>query len=217
VNLPEGKNLVGAFWQPLGVFSDVDTLATLPRREFVSGFAEVVKYGVIFDAELFGWLEHNAAQLLARDPEPLTLAIGRSAALKAAVVGRDERETTGERAALNYGHTFAHALEAAAGYGALLHGEAVAIGMAQAARLACRLGLIDAGLVARQDAVLGAFGLPTSLGAAGSIPPERLLDLMARDKKTLDGRLRFVLPNRLGEVAIVNNVPREAVLATLRG
>jgi 3-dehydroquinate synthase len=217
INLEGGKNLAGAFWQPLGVFSDVDTLATLPRREFVSGFAEVVKYGVIFDAELFGWLEDNAAGLLAREPGLLTHAIGRSAALKAAVVERDERETSGERAALNYGHTFAHALEAAAGYGSLLHGEAVAIGMAQAARLACRIGRIDAALVARQDAVISAFGLPTTSVAVESIPADQLLPLMARDKKTLGGRLRFVLPTRLGHVEIVDDVPPEAVLATLRG
>lgn len=215
INLAGGKNLVGAFWQPLGVFADVETLDTLPRREFVSGFAEVAKYGVIFDADLFVWLEANAAPLLARDPAALTHAIARSAALKAGVVERDEREVTGERAALNYGHTFAHAFEAAAGYGQLLHGEAVAIGMARAARLARLLGRIDSGLVARQDRLLAAFGLPTSPSAAGTIPAERLVDLMARDKKTLDGRLRFVLPDRLGHVGIVDGVPHEAVLEAL--
>ncbi|NBX30744.1 3-dehydroquinate synthase, partial [bacterium] len=185
--------------------------------EFVSGFAEVVKYGVIFDAALFAWLEDNAAALLARDPGALTHAIARSAALKAGVVDRDEREISGERAALNYGHTFAHAFEAAAGYGRLLHGEAVAIGMARAARLAAVLGRITADFVDRQDRLIEAFGLPTSPGAAGSISAERLVDLMARDKKTLEGRLRFVLPDRLGHVDLVDGVPREVVLVALNG
>ena len=215
INLAGGKNLVGAFWQPLGVFADVDTLGTLPRREFVSGFAEIVKYGVIFDADLFAWLEEHAARLLDRDPDSLTHAIGRSAALKAAVVERDERELTGERAALNYGHTFAHAFEAAAGYGVLLHGEAVAIGMARAARLAFRLGRVEDGFVDRQDRLLAAFGLPTSPAAAGEIPADRLLSLMARDKKTLGGRLRFVLPDRVGHVEVVDGVPAAAVLESL--
>ena len=217
INLAGGKNLVGAFWQPLGVFSDIETLATLPHREFVSGFAEVVKYGVIFDADLFTWLEEHAARLLDRHADDLTHAIGRSAALKAAVVERDEREITGERAALNYGHTFAHAFEAAAGYGSLLHGEAVAIGMARAARLARLIGRIDSDLVTRQDRLLESFGLPTSPAAAGPIQPVELVTLMTRDKKTLDGKLRFVLPDRLGHVEIVPDVPHEAVLEALAG
>jgi len=130
VNLAAGKNLVGAFWQPRGVFADIETLATLPAREYLSGLAEVVKYGVIFDPGFFAWLEENSAPLRSREPASLAHAVERSAAFKAAVVEEDERETTGARAALNYGHTFAHAYEAAAGYGRLLHGEAVAIGMA---------------------------------------------------------------------------------------
>lgn len=217
INLEGGKNLVGGFWQPVGVFSDVDTLATLPAREFVSGFAEVVKYGVIFDPDLFAWLEEHAAGLLARDPAALTQSIARSAALKAAVVERDERELSGERAALNYGHTFAHAFEAAAGYGTLLHGEAVAIGMSRAARLARLLGRIDDSLVDRQDRLLGSFGLPTAATAAGPLAADDLLALMARDKKTLDGRLRFVLPSRLGHVEIVDGVPAAAVREALSG
>jgi 3-dehydroquinate synthase len=136
INLPAGKNLVGAFWQPRGVFADIDALATLPDREFVSGFAEVVKYGMILDEAFFAWLEEHAAAVRARDPAALLHAVERSAALKAGVVEQDERELTGLRAVLNYGHTFAHAYETAAGYGTLLHGEAVAIGMARAARLA---------------------------------------------------------------------------------
>ena len=211
INLAGGKNLVGAFWQPRGVFADVDTLATLPQREFVSGFAEVVKYGMIFDPEFFGWLEGQAADLLARDPGAVTKAVERSATLKAAVVAADERETTGARAALNYGHTFAHALETAAGYGRLLHGEAVAIGMACAARLARLLGRIGDDLVARQDRLLAAFGLPADPGAAGPLAIDDLLAIMARDKKSSGGRLRFVLPDRVGRVELVSDVASDLV------
>jgi len=211
INLDGGKNLVGAFWQPCGVFADVDALASLPRREFVSGFAEVVKYGMIFDPEFFGWLEGHAADLLARDPQAVTHAVERSAALKAAVVTADERETTGARAALNYGHTFAHAFETAAGYGRLLHGEAVAIGMACAARLAGVLGRIGADVVARQDRLLAAFGLPTDPDAAGPVSIDDLLPIMARDKKSSGGRLRFVLPDRIGRVELVADVEPDVV------
>ena len=140
INLDTGKNLVGAFWQPRGVVADIDTLATLPEREFTSGLAEVLKYGVILDADLFAWLEANAPAIRRRDPAALLHIVERSAALKAHVVERDEHETSGLRAILNYGHTFAHAFETAAGYGTLLHGEAVAIGMAAAARLAAAWG-----------------------------------------------------------------------------
>jgi len=215
INLPEGKNLVGAFWQPRGVIADIDTLVTLPDREFVSGLAEVVKYGMILDAEFFAWLEANATGLLAREPDRLTFAVQRSAALKAGVVEQDERERSGLRAALNYGHTFGHAYETAAGYGTLLHGEAVAIGMARAARLAAFLGRIDEGVVARQDDLLQRLSLPTSPLAAGECEPEGLLAIMARDKKTLDGRLRFVLPDRIGHVALVTDVAPDLVRRAL--
>ena len=211
INLEGGKNLVGAFWQPCGVFADVDALASLPRREYVSGFAEVVKYGMIFDPGFFGWLEGHAADLLARDPQAVTHAVERSAALKAAVVTADERETTGARAALNYGHTFAHAFETAAGYGRLLHGEAVAIGMACAARLAGFLGRINADVVARQDRLLAAFGLPTDPDAAGPVSIDDLLPIMARDKKSSGGRLRFVLPDRIGRVELVADIAPDVV------
>jgi 3-dehydroquinate synthase len=215
INLAGGKNLVGAFWQPRGVFADVDVLASLPRREFVSGFAEVVKYGMIFDPEFFGWLEGHAADLLAREPEAVMQAVERSAALKAAVVSADERETTGARAALNYGHTFAHALETAAGYGRLLHGEAVAIGMASAARLARLLDRIGDDVVARQDRLLAAFGLPTIPAAAGPLASDDLLPIMARDKKSSGGRLRFVLPDRIGRVELVSGVALDLVRRAL--
>jgi len=213
INLSAGKNLVGAFWQPRGVVADIDTLATLPAREYVSGLAEVVKYGMIFDPDFFSWLETSSAALLARDPAAVEHAVERSAALKARAVEQDERETSGLRAALNYGHTFAHAYETAFGYGTLLHGEAVAIGMARAARLACRLGRIPQDVVIRQDRLLERLGLPISTAQIGtqtptgrSVSPETLLEIMARDKKSVGGRLRFVLPCRIGLVELVAGV-----------
>ena len=214
INLHGGKNLVGVFWQPSGVIADIDTLATLPEREFVSGLAEVVKYGMILDPDFFAWLEENADSLVRRDPAALGRAVSRSVALKAWVVEQDERETTGLRAVLNYGHTFAHAYETVAGYGTLLHGEAVAIGMAQAARLAARLNRIPDATVARQDRLLAAMKLPT-------VPPDALRDsrgliaVMARDKKSVNGRLRFVLPSRVGHVDLVDAIDEAVVRAVL--
>lgn len=210
INLEGGKNLVGVFWQPVGVIADIQTLSTLPDREFVSGLAEVVKYGMILDHEFFAWLEKNAVFLVGRDAKALSHAVARSAAIKAAVVERDEREISGLRAALNYGHTFAHAYETEAGYGTLLHGEAVAIGMAMAARLAARLGRISAEIVERQDRLLSAMNLPftpdRSLRRAAP-----LIAVMRRDKKALDGRLRFVLPARIGQVDLVDGVDPDVV------
>jgi 3-dehydroquinate synthase len=217
INLTAGKNLVGAFWQPHGVIADIDTLATLPAREFVSGFAEVVKYGMILDAAFFSWLQGNVGPLLARDPAALTHAVERSAALKAGVVEQDERELTGLRAVLNYGHTFAHAYETAAGYGTLLHGEAVAIGMARAARLARELGRVSADLVARQDQLLLGLGLPVEPPPGTDLPAEALLEIMARDKKAVGGELRFVLPDRIGHVELVEGVPTPLVRRALVG
>ncbi|NBW86129.1 MAG: 3-dehydroquinate synthase, partial [Planctomycetia bacterium] len=185
--------------------------------EFVSGLAEIVKYGMILDADFFAWLEEHAAALLSREPQAVSQAVERSAAIKASVVEQDEREITGLRAALNYGHTFAHAYETASGYGRLLHGEAVAMGMARAARLAAALGRVPQELVDRQDRLIEAFGLPTDPGTAGSFDPELLLAIMGRDKKTLDGRLRFVLPSRIGSVNIVENIDADAVRRILAG
>lgn len=210
INVPEGKNLVGVFWQPLGVVADIDTLATLPKREFVSGLAEVVKYGMILDAGFFDWLEANAGAIVAREPAAIAHAVERSAAFKADVVSRDEREISGLRAALNYGHTFAHAYETAAGYGTLLHGEAVSIGMARAARLAERLGRLPADAVARQDRLLERFGLPTT-PPASLRDAAALIEIMRRDKKSQAGRLRFVLPARIGHVDLVDGVPEPLV------
>jgi 3-dehydroquinate synthase len=216
INLDAGKNLVGVFWQPRGVVADTEALATLPDREFQSGLAEVVKYGMILDAGFFAWLEAHAADLVARHPAPLRQAVERSAAIKARVVEKDERETTGLRAALNYGHTFGHAYETAAGYGTLLHGEAVAIGMARAARLAEFLGMIGTEVVSRQDRLLAALGLPV-LPPPGLRNADQLLDIMGRDKKTVGGQLRFVLPTRIGAVETVAGAPPEAVRSVLLG
>jgi 3-dehydroquinate synthase len=215
INLAAGKNLVGSFWQPRGVIADVDTLATLPDREFKSGLAEVVKYGMILDASFFDWLEANSQAILARDSATLGHVVSRSAALKARVVEQDEREISGLRAILNYGHTFAHAYETAAGYGTLLHGEAVAIGMVSAAALARALGRIGPETDTRQRRLLQAFDLPVAVPSGPGFAADSLLDIMARDKKTVGGRLRFVLPTRIGHVELVAGIDPTAVRAIL--
>lgn len=214
INLPQAKNMVGAFWQPLGVLIDTDVLATLPDREYAAGLAEVVKYGVILDAEFFNWLEGNTAAILERDAAALRHIITRCCELKAQVVVADERELTGARAVLNYGHTFCHAIEAVTGYGELLHGEAVAIGMLCASRLAERLGRIEAALTARQHQLLTTLGLPVDVPA---VDHGQLLDAMRHDKKVVEGRLRFVLPTRLGHVELVEGVSPDDTLAALKG
>src|SRR5262245_1650435 len=212
INLPAGKNLVGAFHQPIGVWIDTRTLATLPEREYRSGLAEVVKYGVILDAELFEWLEINVAAVLARDPAAVRHVVSRSCRLKADVVEKDEREETGLRMVLNYGHTFAHAFETAGGYGMWLHGEAVAAGMVCASRLAERLGLIPSEVTQRQVSLLRGFELPV---APLAWPVAELLSVMRSDKKNVAGRLRFVLPTRLGEVKLFDDVPETDVREVL--
>lgn len=215
INLRGGKNLVGAFWQPRGVLADTEALATLPAREYVSGLAEVVKYGMILDSDLLERLERRAGAILAREPADVEAIVVRSASLKASVVSRDEHERTGLRAILNYGHTFAHAYENALGYGTLLHGEAVAIGMADAAELAVRLGRIPLELARRQDALLTALHLPVRLPPGPRPSPQELVALMARDKKTLHGRLRFILSKQLGEVELVDGIDPSVVLDVL--
>ncbi len=212
INLPLAKNMVGAFWQPSLVLIDTETLSTLPRREFLAGLGEVVKYGVIQDASFFAFLEQHAEKLLNRDDQALSHVIARCCELKAQVVKEDEREETGRRAVLNYGHTFAHALEAADGYDGLLHGEAVAIGMVCAARLACSLGRADQELVDRQLGLLTALELPVDLP---SHEPSRLLDLMRQDKKVEHGQLRFVLPSSVGHVELVSDVDEDQILDAL--
>ena len=212
VNLPGAKNMVGAFLQPLGVLIDTATLDTLGDREYRSGLGEVVKYGVTLDAALFDDLEAHTAELLARDSQTLARVIARCCRLKADIVERDEREESGLRAVLNYGHTFAHPLETLSGYGTLLHGEAVAIGMACAARLAQRLGRVDAGFVRRQQALIEALGLPVRLP---SLDAKKILATMTHDKKVQHGRLRFVLPAEMGRAELVADVDPADVLAVL--
>lgn len=214
VNLEGAKNMVGSFWQPEGVLIDTDVLVTLPEREFAAGLAEVVKYGVILDDAFFALLEKEAEAILARDPAALRTIIQRSCQLKAEVVEADELEQSGQRAKLNYGHTYGHALEAATGYSELLHGEAVAIGMVCASRLAEAMGRITADDTQRQIALLERFGLPTALPEG--IDPGELSALMWRDKKVRDGEIRFVLPTRLGEVETVASPGDDAVLASMR-
>lgn len=212
MNHPRGKNLIGAFHQPIGVWIDTAFLSTLPDREYRSGLAEVVKYGVILDAEFFDYLEQNTAAILVREAECIRYIVARSCRLKADVVESDEREETGLRAVLNYGHTFAHAFETVGGYGAWLHGEAVSAGMICASRLAERRGLIGGEVTERQRRLLQTFGLPI---APKPWPIEELLAVMRVDKKAVAGRLRFVLPRRLGEVALFDDIPEEEVRAVL--
>lgn len=208
INLSEAKNMVGAFWQPTGVLIDVDVLASLPQKEFSAGLAEVVKYGVILDAEFFALLEEQTDRIMAREAEILERVVERCCRLKADVVEADEREESGTRAKLNYGHTFAHAFEAAAGYGELLHGEAVAMGMVCASRLAEQMGRVDSQCTARQVNLLERFGLPTTPPA---VDVDEALRLMWHDKKVRQGEIRFVLPTRLGEVELVGGVSTNQV------
>ena len=215
VNHPRGKNLIGAFHQPLGVLIDTATLATLPDRDYRSGLAEVVKYGVILDPKFFEFLEANIETIARRDPDVLRQIIARCCRLKADVVEQDEQELTGLRAILNYGHTFAHAFEALAGYGTLQHGEAVAIGMIYASRLAERRKLIDAAVTRRQAALIAALGLPKALPHHLKLNPDDVLDRMRLDKKVSGGKLRFVLPTRLGHVETFGDVPEADVRAVL--
>lgn len=212
INLPGAKNMVGAFWQPRGVLIDTATLDTLPDREYRAGLAEVVKYGVILDADFFAYLEEHVAELNARESDALRHVIARSCRLKADVVQRDEREESGLRAVLNYGHTFCHAFETLTGYGQLLHGEAVAMGMHCAARLAQRLGRVDEKFVARQQKLLESLHLAVT---PPPLDPGDVLDVMAHDKKTVAGRLRFILPDRLGHVELVEGVAADDVRAAL--
>ncbi|MFN6107365.1 MAG: 3-dehydroquinate synthase [Planctomycetaceae bacterium] len=215
VNHPRAKNMIGAFYQPLGVLIDTSLLETLPDREYRAGLAEVVKYGVILDASFFEYLETHVAELNRRIPEVLRHVVARSCRLKADVVEHDEFERTGLRAVLNYGHTFAHAFEALCGYGELLHGEAVAIGMVYASRLADRLGRIPVELTTRQEQLLRRLSLPVRLPHPKALPIDSLLGRMQLDKKTVGGQLRFVLPSRLGHVELVDGVPPAEVTTVI--
>jgi 3-dehydroquinate synthase len=207
VNHPGGKNLIGAFHQPSAVITDTDTLSTLPERELRAGFAEIVKAALIADAAFFSWLEANAASLLARDAAALAHAIRRACEIKAAIVAEDEREQ-GRRALLNLGHSFAHAIEAGAGYERVLHGEAVATGLVLAAELSARTGRLPGTDVLRIRELLSSAGLPVDPPRLGR---QRMLDLMGMDKKVADGQLRLVLLDAIGAAAITADYPRDAL------
>ncbi|MEZ6060126.1 MAG: 3-dehydroquinate synthase [Planctomycetaceae bacterium] len=215
VNHAQGKNLIGAFHQPAGVLIDTNSLTTLPEREYAAGLAEVIKYGVILDGDFFDYLEARVDGLNNRDPEILRHVIARSCQLKAQVVTQDERETTGLRAVLNYGHTFGHAFEALTGYGTLLHGEAVAIGMICASRLAEKLGRISAQDTQRQIDLLSAVELPTEVPKELKSMANQIIERMLLDKKTVAGSLRFVLPDRIGHVETVRGVAPDLAVTCL--
>src|SRR5580692_6619936 len=210
VNHSGGKNLIGAFYQPLCVITDIDTLATLPDRELSAGLAEVIKYGCVWDPLLFDWLDHNMAKLLAREADALTYAIARSCEIKSTVVAKDEREHD-LRAILNFGHTFGHAIEAATAYETFLHGEAVGLGMLIAANLSRRIGLIDGAIKDRIRHILERAGLPTE---APHIGAARALELMHMDKKVLGGTVRLVLIEKLGRAIVTGDYAQTALNAT---
>jgi len=212
VNHPGGKNLIGAFHQPSAVFADTNTLNTLPDRELRAGLAEVIKYGLIVDQAFFGWLEEHAERLLARDPAALTHAIRRSCEIKAEIVARDEREQ-GDRALLNLGHTFGHAIESATQYSGWLHGEAVGAGMLLAADMSERLGWMSAGDVSRVERILRKFGLPIDVSA---LPATTLAEKMKIDKKVAAGRIRLVLLKAIGKSVVTGDYADAALHATLR-
>jgi 3-dehydroquinate synthase len=204
VNHAMGKNMIGTFWQPRLVWVDTDTLKTLPKREFLSGLAEVIKYGVIWDGEFFRFLEENVGKVLTHDRETLGHIIRVSCKIKAEVVSKDERES-GLRAILNYGHTIGHAIETATGYTRYLHGEAVAIGMHAEAKLAKQLGLLDGDQAERIKAVIDAYGLPSA--PPDDVAFESVLSSMRLDKKAVSGDLKFILPEQIGAVKIKGGLP----------
>ncbi len=212
VNHPLGKNMIGAFHQPRAVIADTATLRSLPARELRAGIAEIIKYGLLGDAELFGWLEANIEALLKLDAAALAHAVVRSCAIKARIVAADERES-GERALLNLGHTFAHAIETATGYSTWLHGEAVAAGLCMAADLSQRLGWLQGADRERVTALVARAGLPTQPPAG--VTSAQLLEHMAHDKKVLAGKLRLVLLRRIGEALVTADFEPRKLEATL--
>ena len=212
VNHRHGKNMIGAFHQPVAVFIDTDVLTTLPEKEMSAGMAEVIKYGLLGDAEFLAWIESNIDLLMAKDAEAVSVAIERSCQMKADIVARDEREG-GVRALLNLGHTFGHAIEAHLGYGGWLHGEAVGAGMVLAARLSQAMGMLSDADVARVIAVCERVALPTEPPAG--MTPEDFMKHMAVDKKNIDGRLRLVLMRSLGDAYVEDQAPNELLLDVL--
>lgn len=217
INAPQGKNLIGAFHQPSLVLADIDLLDTLPARDLLAGYGEVVKYGLLGDAAFFDWLEVNGPKLAAGDKAARQYAVTRSVQMKAEIVARDETEE-GDRALLNLGHTFCHALESATGYSdRLLHGEGVAIGCALAFELSQRLGLCAQEAPSRVRAHLRAMGMKVDLAdIEGDLPDaEALIALMGQDKKVLDGKLRFILARGIGEAFVTSEVPRDVLKTVL--
>jgi 3-dehydroquinate synthase len=211
INTRKGKNLIGAFYQPRLVLADTSVLASLPRRELLAGYAEIVKYGLIRDAEFFAWLEAEGHSVCALAPEPLQRAVVTSCAMKAEIVAGDEREE-GDRALLNFGHTFGHALETETGFSSrLLHGEAVALGMVLATDFAAKLGLVAPENASRVRRHLEDCGLPTRLAEIGltGIPADRLLGHMSKDKKVRDGRITLILPRCIGDTFVMKDAPIE--------
>jgi len=208
VNLPRGKNLVGAFWQPQLVVIDTDTLKTLPPREIRCGLAECVKHGIIRDAKLFEWIENNLDRIIALDSDALVELVRWNVQIKANVVMADEKET-GERAHLNFGHTFGHAIEATSGYGHYAHGEAVALGMVAAMNLAVQTQRVKPALLDRLIALLNRIGLPTHAKDLASV--HDLMEAMKLDKKVAADQIRLILPDELGAVSIVKDTPAAAV------
>ena len=211
INHPLGKNMIGAFYQPKVVLADIETLKTLPSREFSAGVAEVIKYGLIRDVDFFDWLETNISKLMALDEAVITYAIYRSCKNKAEVVVADEHEA-GERALLNLGHTFGHAIENGMGYGVWLHGEAVAAGTMLAADLSQRLGWLNANEVKRMHALLSASSLPLR---APNLGVGKYLDLMGMDKKVVDGKIRLVLQQGIGKAVITSDYDASKLKQTL--
>ena len=212
VNLPQAKNMVGAFYQPKGVFADVQTLSTLGKRELSEGWAEAIKHGFILDPGLVDVFEEHAESLMELEPEVSAEVIRRSMAIKAEVVSQDERETLGIRILLNYGHTIGHALESSTDYGRFLHGEGVSVGMMGAIRIAREMGMVSEAVVERQRSLLERFGLPIQ---APGVVLEDVLRAMSLDKKTVSGSNRFVLLEDVGKAVVRNDVPRELVEATV--
>lgn len=216
INLPEGKNLVGAFYHPSLVIIDTDVLQTLPRRELLAGYAEIVKYGLINDAEFYDWCENNGEKLLALDSDLLIYAIHRSCANKAKIVEQDPDERTGLRALLNLGHTFGHAYEALAGYsGALLHGEAVALGLIKAAQLSAQLGFCSGGIATRVAAHLGHVGMPTDPKFYGEFKADDVIAKMRGDKKSTGGKMNLILIKAIGEAFVEKSVDEAAIKSIL--
>ncbi|WP_296805016.1 3-dehydroquinate synthase [Thiocapsa sp.] len=212
INHPAGKNMIGAFHQPRAVIADTSTLATLPQRELSAGLAEVLKYGLIRDATFLAWLETHMAELLARDPDALAYIIRRSCEIKAEIVAEDELEA-GQRALLNLGHTFGHAIETATGYGTWLHGEAVGVGICMAADLSARMGWLTDVDVERVRRLVASAGLPVA--APNDLSADRFLELMAVDKKVQDGQLRLVLLQHPGDALVTADVDPNLLRATL--